>query len=49
MSIKILTLLNKIDSMASKENVSIIMDLYNYMHLEIQMFGNALLHDSKNS
>jgi hypothetical protein len=28
--------------MASKENVSIIMDLYNYIYLEIQMFGIAI-------
>jgi integrase/recombinase XerD len=31
MSIKISTLLNKIDSFASKENATIIMDFYNYM------------------
>lgn len=31
MSIKISTLLNKIDSLVSKENASIIMDFYNYM------------------
>ncbi len=31
MSFKISTLLNKIDSFASKENATIIMDFYNYM------------------
>lgn len=30
-SVKILTLLNKVDSLQNKENASIIMNFYNYM------------------